>query len=534
MSKLFSDTNVKQYFTDAYIDRFCQPDDPLNIIQNFRYMFPQLRPNERIETARAFFKLIFFIIDRKKLVFPSHTGKNTLYRAGKFNSGDRNNGFFPVDKSTASNCPTPGTSQEPIWFNFKEYFTYLNLSNTEQYGLISCRKMNDVCVEDGVQKFNLLLNLSSNQLMCNNTSTKLSLSLQEAINRVIIIPIVRRYSNKRYFYEDINYENCIQHADTILMDSTVPGYNCSDRYTGGTLRDVLNAWNSIEGTRQSIYNPDRIHIQVLFEIFELIELCINQKFNHIFTRDVTNYFNSGRDVKFNLLGWYCNDTPTPVCAAFPGEFAISKKYFTAARRFGIFQQRQEDCRPRFYRYSPNTPPNNIIEISETDAINANRINGGKNKENINNDVFNNLIRNADLHSSEATLRLLPTADGFVTDKNIDSNLQQFNNSKKENNYKIETKNKEDTDKPEDTNSDLFQLFFNFDSKEENKYTTQPKYIEEAIRKYMLKENDSIDDPMDGAIPKFLDKLIPKSMEGSSNKSRNNKSRRNKSRRNKSR
>ena len=70
MSKLFSDTNVKQYFTDAYIDRYCQPDDPLNIIEMFRYMFPQLRPNERIETARAFFKLIFFIIDRKKLVFP--------------------------------------------------------------------------------------------------------------------------------------------------------------------------------------------------------------------------------------------------------------------------------------------------------------------------------------------------------------------------------------------------------------------------------------------------------------------------------
>ena len=333
-----------------------------------------LTENELRETQKSILLLTKYLIEKNKFILPSTIENGAkIYRAGKLNSGDANNGYFPISKSVATNCPSPADPQEPIWFGLEPLIRYLNLSEAEPYGLITGRQIKDIGkdLERGrtnEMKFNLLVNISTNDKVTTKDGSPaylLSKSLQVAINKAILIPIARKYCgaySKTNYSRDLTYDYILQNAASFNFTKTVAGYDCDaqGRYTGGTIESLLKCWDYNTGTRFSIYNEDRIQIQVMFEVFEWVEQIINsvpEPFNRTFiTQMCSKNPKITNQSKFNLIGWFCKDTPRGRDnSSFPGEVALSIKTFTAPFRYEIFNKQKDDCKPHFYVYDKSGP-----------------------------------------------------------------------------------------------------------------------------------------------------------------------------------
>ena len=485
---------MPQYFKESLNTRFAQAtiEEYLKVTNvTSLACYPRLRNiltiNELIETERSIIMLTKYLLENKKFDFPSSANEGKIYRAGKLNSGDAGNGYFPISKSTASNCPTPGEPQEPIWFSLEPLYRYLNLTPQEPNGIVSCRKIKDIGNDldtgrQGEKKFNMVINLSTK--MAVGDGYLLSKSLQTAINRAILIQIVRQYC---YAYTlvnypgDLTYDYIITNASRINLTGTVNGYNCdTSRYTGGTIETLLQSWSYLDGTRRSTYNQDRIQIQVLFEIFEYVQAIINQLQANIFKKSFIESVKTAIPevtyaTKFNLLGWVCGNVPRGRDnSIFPGEYALSMKYFAKPIRYQIFDKQRENCKPRFFVYNPNNgdgyqevagPPGVPPLAPNPFAPNVGFLNPRQPQ------------------APNIFAPRPPAVNPFAANQLFGANIVLPPARWKRGGGVEEEEEYFYSKEPEIPNNDLFQVFFASSPEEEEKYTDEPEGVAEIIKKY---------------------------------------------------
>lgn len=381
--------------------------------------------------------LIKFILENNLLILPYEISNAKMYRAAHIISTDHDNGYFPISKSISTKCGTPSTHNEPTWFAFEPLLNYLNLSLNRPIGVVSCRKIRDSTVQ--FDKFNFILNLSTDTPACGDAFL-INQELQTHINKVILVLIVRKYCNysKTTHPTKLTYDEIIANKSQYTFIRTIQGYECDTRYAGGTVETLLKSWNYENGIRRSFYNEDRIQIQTLFDVFEIIEAVINKN-NNIFNQVFLDFCNNTatqvvfkQNTKINLIGWVCKNAPTENCIIFPAEWAISMKYFKQPTRFDIFYRTLPDCFTRFFQYTQNPP--HYIEIDKTAALDIQTAAAGKTQ--------------------------------IAGKKHI-----------KKYKYKYEY-----SDNPDDPTSDIFKVFF--DDSENDKYTNQPDFVVEGIKKYV--------------------------------------------------
>ena len=473
---------------------------PIQAFSCYNRLGTVLTVNELRETEQNILLLTLYLVKNNKFIFPSAKNSGKIYRAGKLNSGDATNKYFPISKSAATSCPTPPTLQEPIWFGLEPLLRYLNLSPAERFGLVTCKQIKDIGNDiaqgrQGEKKFNLVVNLSTDNLVMsedNHPAYLLSKSLQVAINKAILIPIARGYCEAysiRNYQRDLTYDYILRNAASFeFRNRTVAGYNCDARYTGGTIESLLKCWDYNTGMRFSIYNEDRIQIQVMFEVFEWVEQIINffpDPFNTDFIDRLRRQYSDIRyTTKFNLIGWFCKDTPRGRDGSlFPGEFAISIKYFAAPLRYEIFNRQQEDCKPQFYVYDAQrnyreTPgpaqdapqprvqqnPFGFIQVAQQHDAFGRAIAA---QPRVQHDRWG--LAAAEQEERERLLNPAynPFRGGGFKKLEDDDNKEYYYSKK-----------------PERQDSDLFQVFFANNPKEEEKYTDEPKEIAEIIKKYV--------------------------------------------------
>jgi hypothetical protein len=488
-----------------------------------------LTERELRETQRSILLLTKYLLEHRKFIFPSTANEGKIYRAGKLNSGDAGNGYFPISKSAASNCPTPGEPLEPIWFGLEPLYRYLNLNPQEPYGLVSCRKIKDVGNDLGAgrqreKKCNMVVNLSRDD--ADGAGYLLSTSLQTAINRAILIPIVRgfcgNYSRSNY-PRDLTYDYIVANARMFSFTGTVNGYNCDTaRYAGGTIETLLQSWSMVNGTRASRYNEDRIQIQVLFEVFEWVEGIINNGGREIFKKALIDSLKTvvpeaTYTTKFNLIGWFCRDTPRGRDGSiFPGEYALSIKYFAPPIRYQIFDKQREDCRPRFFVLDRNSregyqevagPPGGPAQVAPPPAVFgfgvgvAPAANPFAPRPPAPNPFAAPVpvglqAAFAAAAAREAAEKRIANLHGFPPPLAVAANPFAVANRPLGANIMVpparwrrgggledEEKEYYYSKEPESPDSDLFQVFFENNPEEEEKYTDEPKGVAEIIKKY---------------------------------------------------
>ena len=137
MSLYFSNLNLLSKFNTANIDTWIQK--PLEELTCNKYNI-YLNPTEIKNMEKELLNLIRYLLTNNKFELPCQTNNPPfIYRAGRIETVDGT--FFPVSKSVASNCPTPGTPNEPIWFSLTPLHGYLGLTPNNQYGVVSCRRI---------------------------------------------------------------------------------------------------------------------------------------------------------------------------------------------------------------------------------------------------------------------------------------------------------------------------------------------------------------------------------------------------------
>ncbi len=451
---------MKDIFNKLFIDYFNNDNivswitnKPINILNC--YIFEQYLTNDEIKQMEYnLMQLIYFILKNDLLVFPSVISPDPkIYRAVQLKSVDRTNGYFPLLKSMSSQCNSVSNPNEPVWFSFKPLYNYLSLSTKNPAGIVSCRKIKDLTSNF---KLNLVLNISTNIKVCND-SYLVNQQLQEQINKVILVLIVRKYCDysKTQYPNNLTYEEIMSHPEQYTFIKTVEGYSCDNRYKGGSIYTLLQSWNYFDGTRVSVYNEDRIQIQCLFDIFELVEYIINDNENILSSKFIEYCNNHGLVNKFNaktkinMLGWICQNTPNRNCKILPGEWALSYKYFKPPLRYDIFDQRNPECYPKFFVYT--TSPPHYMEVDENEAIQLISTQTGGNNDNNNTNTI------------------------MSTDTIIPEKIKY-----------------EYSDKQENINSDIFKVFF--DSSDEHLYKPESKIFANILKEYNKSDNSSILSP----------------------------------------
>jgi hypothetical protein len=435
MSKYFKQ-ELLNHFTQAFINAHLAK--PYQQYFSYRQFANVVTVQELREIEENILNLTRYILENDKLDFPSNHNNGYIHRAGKINSLDQNNGFFPLSKSLATGCPTRGTPLEPIWFNFTHSTRYLGLSQQEPYGATICRQIKNYGNSSNGRdkKFNMVLKLGT-QDRGPNGGYYISRSLHIAINRTILIPIVRnmctRYSLAN-FAGNLTYDFIMQNAANITLDTTVIGYDCDTiRYRGGTIDTLIRTYDPVSRTRHSIYNEDRIQIEALFMVLSCVEIVINNLQQNIFKR---SFIDNAKLIepefkytdKIRIIGWVVHDTVRHNGTIFPAEYAISIRNFAQPLRFQIFNIRQPNCQPIFYMHS-NAGPQVIQNLP--------RINGGG----------------------------LSKEGKDIEGKYIEGEEYYF------------------SEKPESVESDIYQVFNNTEEEEEKKYTLEPVEFAKFIKEY---------------------------------------------------
>jgi len=324
---------------------------------------------ERQFVEKSIIELIILLITDEKLVAPSSHKSNKIYRSSSLKAFDKGNGYFPLSKTLATNCPgAPDDRNECVWFSDNEKLHegyvefYLGLSRQNPLGLRSCRGIRDVDHEHN--KYIAVIKLHDDFAKlpdnCAPNSFLLSKSLQLAINKCILIPIFRFFT--RYTYDfmkaDVSFDFIISRTgkQTKLI-KTVPGFECDNRYNTHSkhtdIGDVIRAWDMDTGYRSSQYLADRVNYFIFFKVIEIIESIIN------------SFLPKGG---IHLLGTVCENIPMPSsgCSlSMASEWAIAVKWFTKPIRYNIFLPRNggsKDCQHTFYKYDEDTQKTSQINL----------------------------------------------------------------------------------------------------------------------------------------------------------------------------
>jgi hypothetical protein len=369
--------------------------------------------------STSIFNCLNFLIQNKKIKLSKSFNDGIVNRGGLLKSGNALDGFFPMAKSIVSNCGVEHSPNEAIWFskNFLNRYMTDGMNVDNPYGLKSCRKLKNIDSNDN--SLLVFINLSSTTIHdCSKArgekSVLLSKNIQTHFNNCILHAIVRSYSTKytnNNYPNEIKYTDIIHYKDTIILDLIVAGYQCDPKYNFPcTIHDILISWNYETGARLSVYNPDRIQIDILFRLFELM--------NNILLINGTSIINESYlelNPKLNfikILGWTCEDTPRQVdCSLFPGEITIALKYLKKPVRYGIFEPQDESCKMRIYKLiNTQNGSKNMEEVSKDDPSiiqYCSRYNGGakKNTNIIINDFNEMKEMKTDLRYKELELEL---------------------------------------------------------------------------------------------------------------------------------
>lgn len=488
---------LKVGFTDSYINRKLQEN--ITTYKCYARYHDTLTPTELRETERSIYELTRYLLQKDKLIFPSSVNGGKLYRTAKVRATNTGNDFFPLKKSAQSITIDPDCNfnereidddLEPVWFSYKPLLSYLNLSDKpgDRYGIETCRKISDIIcktpyTENIMSEFNnKFLNMfidfgsnirvNANNCANNNEIMLLDKDLQTRINHAIIIIIVRNYTkyNKTYHPNDILHDYIRANFADIELEKTVCGYHCDSKYRGGTVSSLVNSWSAIDGTRYSIYNQDRIVIQVLFEVLTLVEDIINNTLPHNERLFKERFINSQLsiaarinnnitpNVRINLLGWVCPivynsgaQIRNGVCPYFDAEWAISVKRFKPPYRYAFFEQNSTGCEHVFYKYKAGNRYN-AERVSKYDALNG-------------------MQRDAAGFGAPSTMHF---TGGIKPSKNIFEDEDLY------------------TKKPESKDNDLYQVFFEDDPKEQKKYADISKFskkFSEGLEKFKIKKNN---------------------------------------------
>jgi hypothetical protein len=459
---------MSSFFKDDFITTIDNLDysiinSPVNFRNNGRAWSNGLSDNEIKYTTKSANDLLRFILFNNLFILPIQTiNRGKIYRCAKIKALPQSEEFYPVKKSTISDCPglAGSTPREPIWFAFHELTMYMNLTpnENENIGIASCRQIKNACVETNEVYFLLNFNVSGANL--------LDRELQYNINKAILIYIVRNYCQAYSLNshpQDLTYDDIIANANAIQITRTVHGFECDEDYTRnfGTIGDLLRAWSFFDGTRTSTYNPDRIHIDVLFIFLQKLEETLNS-YVEIFKQDFLGQLGMSINSRCRILGWYAEDIlMNDYYNRFPGEIAISYNYFNDLNRRNVFNPRDPFvCDVKYYKVNPAVAPisNNTYGFSQ-----------------INLDEFNYLIeiQREIERQRERDRQILIASQEVVMNGGGKKKYNIINNTKF-------------SEKPENSSSDLYKVFFDNDEEEEKKYTKEPEYITEAIKNYLNK------------------------------------------------
>jgi len=313
---------------------------------------------ERQFVEKSIIELIILLITDEKLVAPSSHKSNKIYRSSSLKAFDKGNGYFPLSKTLATNCPgAPDDRNECVWFsdndgnNEDEIQYYLGLTSENPLGLRSCRGIRDFDHEHN--KYIAVIKLHDDfpkpPAFCAPNSFLLSRSLQVAINKCILIPIFRFFTEHTYEHTTrvLTFDFMISKSGReTRITKTIPGFECDDRYNTFsklvTIKEVIEAWDMETGYRTSVYLPDRVNYFIFFKVIEIIESIINIFLLH-----------GG----IHLLGTVCENIPMTGTnckeVSFASEWAIAVKWFTKPIRYNIFLPRKgsTDCQHKFYKYN---------------------------------------------------------------------------------------------------------------------------------------------------------------------------------------
>ena len=217
------------------------------------------------------------------LIDPSEFNGGQMYRAALLKDLDKKT-LEPLGKAISKNCGSKDDN-EAVWFAKKVLPDYIkgrleNLKPDEpNYGIISCKKIKDFYEKDDDEIVDLkFINLTdtTQTRKCNNKDVHpLNTELQTHFNKCLIIPLLRLYSSKYSYYnqviEPIPLDNILN--DSInklnLIDKQVTGYPCGGDGNTTTINNIFKAWNYKNGTRDSYVNEDRLQITVLFQIIDI-------------------------------------------------------------------------------------------------------------------------------------------------------------------------------------------------------------------------------------------------------------------------
>ena len=289
-----------------------------------------VKPKELDEIVDNLHTLLVYLLENDKFILPDDV---KIFRAGKINAFDRTE-YYPLLRSSIQRCAPQSHSFEPIWFGIdpNAAILYFNLKHNEE-GILSCRQIRSI-TEDNT-RVNLLVNLSSNNNSGPHNSWYIEKELQRLINNVILVPIVRCYTDnsisKNHTTITTDQVRIDASLNSVVFINTVIGYHCDAFYSGGTINDVINAWSEIDGKRQSIYNPDRIQCDTLFYFFEIIENIFNKYVDAGHT--IIAGIDTGSTINVNLLGWKCEKTPTNSNSIFHAEIALNSRFFQVPERY---------------------------------------------------------------------------------------------------------------------------------------------------------------------------------------------------------
>ena len=356
MTKIFKELNLNNNIIKPEIHhiKFPMPYDGLDVADK----------NELYDNA---FNLLQFIIHNNKVILPSNKYCGNIFRSGKSNQFQDRNGHFPVTNSMDLN--------EGKFFNFVENMDYFTeIFKQEQVALLMCRKMKDY--DEERNRLNIFINYNNNVSCkhiihdnCNqatfNCTEKvkkeqdchnISQSLQNEINKCIIVPIVKLFGiNNDEFNYDLTYGNIINNAENIFLVNNIPGYQFQGYLDPFNMNELLKSWDFRTGMRNSKYSEDRCYIFFVMPLLEIIEQILNYNFvgnNDLFHLDIKPML--PHNTQINILGIFIDNTlkiPTTInntCNVFRGEIIIPVKYFKKPERYSIFYPRSLNCNVKSY------------------------------------------------------------------------------------------------------------------------------------------------------------------------------------------
>ena len=382
---------VKKYFThEEAVKHTTQEWKERFLTHNGGHVFVLFQqvtsPEEQDQLILDIHHLMDVIIQLGSLCPPSKYG-NRMFRTGKFRFFNPDNEFMPIAKKTGVEPCDSSFSHynEAFWFSRTPLTHYMfnpkfDVQSDEHFGTITGLHVKD---KSDADILNFVLDLTSRtnaKVPGNQDGILCSKRLLTAINRAIAVPIARTYSSQLAYgatsgtlTPDIIFSQLLD----INCDKTVSGYQCDEKYTstGSTsIGEILDVWNSKTGERRSTFIGDRIYVQTLMDVFDVIEnilYVLGNTPDHygvlhpILSHDFITRFGEADEAlnphQIHLLGLFISDCPMTRDNQqnFPNEYIIKLSDFNdKPTRRNLFRRPHTACHARVY-YKTVTHPSTL-------------------------------------------------------------------------------------------------------------------------------------------------------------------------------